>query len=294
MPEPSSIIAGLVFHENEGSRWISENFNVQLAGYVLGANIRLKLQPLLSKEGIDAYGICRAPRRLESDVSDFLIVTQIDSLPFTHNGHKANEEVDDEALKPIKGVKEDNVKAQLLAKFGITTCGFKCYYSDADRFRARVSIIAGLVIHKNEGRRWLSEKYTNVQLADYVLDANVKLRLETLLVLSEEGIDVYDICNAPRRLESNLYDILIVTQIERAPFNDGHEPYDEVDDEGLKPVEGVKEAKVKAQLLEKFGMYRNRVHKSLPIENFQESRHVDSNATTPIGSGDTSIVCSDA
>ncbi|KAG6820197.1 hypothetical protein H0H93_004047, partial [Arthromyces matolae] len=54
---------------------------------------------------------------LESDISDFLIITFVQRGPFTHDGPEAYEEVYDEDRKPIPGVKEEQIKAQLKEYF---------------------------------------------------------------------------------------------------------------------------------------------------------------------------------
>ncbi|KAG6825079.1 hypothetical protein H0H92_004760 [Tricholoma furcatifolium] len=125
----TSIIAGLVIRNDEARRWYYENYKVQLSNN-RDVNVIVKLRRLLSEKGIDAYDISFAPRRMDPYVSDFLIITQIDARLFTHDGPEGYEEVYDEDRKPIKGVRESNVEAQLLANFGITANEFKCYYSN--------------------------------------------------------------------------------------------------------------------------------------------------------------------
>ncbi|KAG6823346.1 hypothetical protein H0H92_010548 [Tricholoma furcatifolium] len=124
----TSIIAGLVIRNDEARRWYYENYKVQLSNN-RDVNVIVKLRRLLSEKGIDAYDISFAPRRMDPYVSDFLIITQIDTGLFTHDGPEAYEEVYDEGRKPIEGVTEETVKAQLLSKFG--TGDTSIVFSDA-------------------------------------------------------------------------------------------------------------------------------------------------------------------
>ena len=57
-----------------------------------------------------AFGCCFTPRRLEL-ASDVLIITQIERVPFTHDGPQAYDEVLQEDRWPIPGQKEEKVKA---------------------------------------------------------------------------------------------------------------------------------------------------------------------------------------
>ncbi|KAF5378109.1 hypothetical protein D9615_007563 [Tricholomella constricta] len=116
---------------DEGRRWFKDTYNIELADHHRqDGNVRLRLNPLLKEKNIDAYSCHTAPRRLEGVICDWLIVTQILLGPFVHNGPDYYEEVYDEKMKPVPGVKEEKVKAQLKKEFGIHPCGFKSYYSD--------------------------------------------------------------------------------------------------------------------------------------------------------------------
>jgi hypothetical protein len=113
----SSIIAGLLIANDEGRRWFKESYNYELPDHHRqDVNIPIRLRKLLEEKGI-ALGCCTAPRRLESAVSDCLVITQILQDPFVHDGPEAYEEVLQEDRKPIPGVKEE-VKGQLKKEFG--------------------------------------------------------------------------------------------------------------------------------------------------------------------------------
>jgi len=58
------------------------------------------------------------PRRLESGICDFIIITQIHYGPFTIDGPDRYEEVLQEDRKPIPGVKEEELTAWLKKELG--------------------------------------------------------------------------------------------------------------------------------------------------------------------------------
>ena len=58
------------------------------------------------------------PRRLESQLSDFLVITQVIRGPFVHDGPEMYEEVYDVEQQPIEGVKEMEVKEHLKKNLG--------------------------------------------------------------------------------------------------------------------------------------------------------------------------------
>ncbi|KAF5378132.1 hypothetical protein D9615_007570 [Tricholomella constricta] len=127
----SCIIGGLLIDNDEGRRWFKDTYNIELADHHReDMNVRLRLIPLLKEKNIDAYSCHTAPRRLEGVVCDWLIVTHIQLGPFVHSGPDYYEEVYDEDVKPVPGVKEEKVKAQLKKEIGIETCGYKSYYSN--------------------------------------------------------------------------------------------------------------------------------------------------------------------
>jgi hypothetical protein len=114
----ASIIAGVLIANDEGRRWFLERYNYELAkDHLEDINILIRLRKLLEEGGI-ALGCCTALRRLESDVSDFLVITQIQQGPFVHDGPQAYGEVLQEDRKPIPGVREEEVKARLKKEFG--------------------------------------------------------------------------------------------------------------------------------------------------------------------------------
>ncbi|KAG6843694.1 hypothetical protein H0H87_001558, partial [Tephrocybe sp. NHM501043] len=112
----TSIIGGLLIDNDEGRRWFNEKSNVELASnHSQDINVNLKLIDAMAQEGIPLNCVT-APRRLESAVSDFLIITHIQRGRFVHSGPEAYDEVYDEDKKPIPGVNEDEIKAALFDK----------------------------------------------------------------------------------------------------------------------------------------------------------------------------------
>ncbi|KAG6852898.1 hypothetical protein C0991_008295, partial [Blastosporella zonata] len=112
-----SIIAGLVISNDEGRRWFKDFYDYELPRHSLDGNIPIRLQPLLCEKILDVYDCCMAPRRLESEICDFLVITFIQRGPFVHNGPEAYEEVYDEDRKPIPGAKEEEIKERLKKHF---------------------------------------------------------------------------------------------------------------------------------------------------------------------------------
>ncbi|KAG6812467.1 hypothetical protein H0H92_002732 [Tricholoma furcatifolium] len=267
-----SIVSGPLIHNDEGRRWFKETYNIELAEHGgQDMNVNLRLDKLLREKGIDAYGVHSASRRLEL-IDDFLVVTHVKHGPFIHTGPENVEEVLEEDRKPIPGAKEEKVKADLLSKLGITKFDpnltihdrgapegqlpFPWYrpppeVTEGPR-RLRSSIVGGLLISNDEGRRWYKEM-SNIELADHHRqDRSVNLKLAKQLV--EKGIDAYDACTAPRRFDI-VHDFLVITHIVHGPFiHDGPEHYEEVLDEDRKPTPGAKEEKAKADLLSKLGI----------------------------------------
>jgi len=108
-----SIIAGPLFSNDEGRRWFKDTHNYELAkNHSQDLNICSRLEDLVVEKGI-AFGCAAAPRRFESGVCDFIIITQIHHGPFTNDGPECYEEVLQAEIKPVPGVKEETVKAWL-------------------------------------------------------------------------------------------------------------------------------------------------------------------------------------
>ena len=144
------IVAGLLITNDEGRRWFKQKYNYQLADHHgQDLNVLIRLEDLVKEKGI-AFGCFTAPRRLESDVTDTLVITQIIEGPFVHDGPQSYEEVYEEDRKPVPGVREEEIKVQLKNEFsergfptttsplpnslfflGIEKNGFKSYYSNA-------------------------------------------------------------------------------------------------------------------------------------------------------------------
>ena len=114
-----SIIAGPLFSNDEGRRWFKDTYNnYELAkNHSQDLNICTRLEDLVVEKGI-AFGCAAAPRRFESGICDFIIITQIHHGPFTNDGPECYEEVLQEEIKPIPGVKEEEVKAWLKKELG--------------------------------------------------------------------------------------------------------------------------------------------------------------------------------
>ena len=112
------IVAGLLITNDEGRRWFKEKYDYPLPDHHRqDMNITMRLKALLEEKGI-ALGCRTAPRRLESLVADFLVITQIIKGPFVHDGPQSYEEVYQEDRKPISGVTEENIRTRLKEEFG--------------------------------------------------------------------------------------------------------------------------------------------------------------------------------
>jgi hypothetical protein len=114
-----SIIFGLLITYEVARKWLEDRFELNLASdHSEDINIPYQLNKLVLDNGI-AFGCCTAPRRLDSLVSDILVITQIDPRgPFVHDGPDAYDEVLQEDRKPIPGVKEEEVKTWLMKETG--------------------------------------------------------------------------------------------------------------------------------------------------------------------------------
>jgi len=114
----ASIIAGVLIPNDEGRKWFLERYGYELAtDHLEDINIPIRLRKLLEEGGI-ALGCCTAPRRLDSAVDDFLVITHIQQGPFVHDGPQAYEEVLEEDRKPIPGVREEELMVRLKNEFG--------------------------------------------------------------------------------------------------------------------------------------------------------------------------------
>lgn len=107
------------------------------------SNIPLRLNTLVREAGI-AIGCCFAPRRHESSVSDFLVITQMQRGEWINDGPDNYEEVYQEDLKCHSSAIEDEAKQRLENEMGlwaplyglltplsvgIKTSGFKSYFT---------------------------------------------------------------------------------------------------------------------------------------------------------------------
>ena len=111
------IIFGILFNNEDGRTWFKEAYNFQLpSDHKRDLSVPIQLDGLLKKEGI-AFGCCTAPRRLEL-VSDFLVITQIECGSFIHDGPETYNEVVQEDLRPVPGVKDEEVKAWIEKEVG--------------------------------------------------------------------------------------------------------------------------------------------------------------------------------
>jgi len=112
------IISGPLIDNETGRRWFQQTYQYELSSdHCEDLNIPMRLKELVTDEGI-AFGCCAAPRRLDSSVCDFLVITEIQFGPFVNNGPDYYEEVLQEDLRPIPGVKEEKANAWLLKELG--------------------------------------------------------------------------------------------------------------------------------------------------------------------------------
>lgn len=112
-----SIVFGFLIDNEDGRAWFNKSFKLQLpSNHQLDLNIPFRLNELVIKKDM-AFGCCSASRRLEV-VSDCLIITQIIRGPFIHDGPETYDEVVQEDLRPIPGLKEEKVKAWLEEEVG--------------------------------------------------------------------------------------------------------------------------------------------------------------------------------
>ena len=80
-------------------------------------NVFIRLEDLVKEKGI-TFGCFTAPRRLESNVTDTLVIMQIIEGPFFHDGPRSYEEVYEEDRKPVPGVREEEISVQLKKELG--------------------------------------------------------------------------------------------------------------------------------------------------------------------------------
>ncbi len=112
------IISGLLIDNEKGRGWFRESYEYELSSdHLEDLNIPTRLKQLVTDKGI-AFGCCAAPRRLDSSVCDFLVITEIQFGPFVNDGPDAYEEVLQTDLWPIPGVKEEEAKARLEKELG--------------------------------------------------------------------------------------------------------------------------------------------------------------------------------
>jgi hypothetical protein len=129
--------------------------------------------------------------------------------------------------------------------------------------RYRSCIVGGLFIECEVGRRWFEEITGEKLAANHSEDFSVVMALWD--DLEKYGVDAHRVCLVDPCLNCHTdqptnhaaWDFLVVTYIERGPFyHDGVGECDFVVDEERKPNPGVKEAKVRDQLKELFGVFR--------------------------------------
>ncbi|KAG6815460.1 hypothetical protein H0H87_001609 [Tephrocybe sp. NHM501043] len=115
----SSIIGGLLIDNDEGRRWFKAHFDKELASdHCQDLSIAVALDRLIKELNINAFACSCAPRRLESAVFDFIIVTYIENGHFIHNGPETYDEVCDDR-KPIPGRAEEELKEELSVKLRV-------------------------------------------------------------------------------------------------------------------------------------------------------------------------------
>lgn len=115
----NTIIAGLIVSNEEGRRWFSEKFGIELADHGRqDANITLRLRPIFREKQIPYQ--CRwVPRRLDTR-DDIMIITQCLQGQWEHIGPINYSEVTEEDRKPIEGQAEQELRKRLLDEVG--TC----------------------------------------------------------------------------------------------------------------------------------------------------------------------------
>ncbi|KAF8815079.1 hypothetical protein BYT27DRAFT_7201182, partial [Phlegmacium glaucopus] len=125
-PRPrTGITAGLLVSNDERHRWFNEKFGIKLPDHHRqDVNVPLRLNRVVREAGI-ALGCSFASRRLDPNMNDLLVLTQILSGHWVNDGP---EEVLMEDVKPVPTANEEEVKKRLESELGIKTCGFKSYF----------------------------------------------------------------------------------------------------------------------------------------------------------------------
>jgi len=170
----ASIVFGPLISNDEGRKWFKDAYNYELASHHRqDYTVPYRLKQLVQEKGI-ALGCCMAPRRLESTVSDFLVITQILEGPFIHDGPYGYEEVFQEDRKLIPGVLEEEAKAQLKKEFGKVPSGIMphaYFFQGLKRLGSRATTLMhtrDYIFHTNfcttlllRGKRLISGSYND-------------------------------------------------------------------------------------------------------------------------------------
>jgi len=123
---PNCIKAGLIISNEEGRRWFEQQYGARLADHHRqDSNIPLRLNRILQEGGI-AVGCSFAPRRHESGVSDFVVITQTQYGRWMNDGPENYEEVFQEEMKPHPSALEDKAKYRLENELGVWALFLRC------------------------------------------------------------------------------------------------------------------------------------------------------------------------
>ena len=96
------IIGGLLVDHDDGHRWLKAFYNYDLPNHHRqDFNILIHLEKLFLEQGI-ALGCSFALRHLESQFSDFLVITQVIRWPFVQDGPEMHEEVYDVERRSLR------------------------------------------------------------------------------------------------------------------------------------------------------------------------------------------------
>jgi hypothetical protein len=102
---------GLLIDNEEGRAWFKKTYGCELSiDHNQDLNVPVQLDKLVKKKDM-AFGCTSA-------LSDFLVITQIEFGPFTHDDPQYCDEVPQEDRRPIPGQKEEKVKAWLENEVG--------------------------------------------------------------------------------------------------------------------------------------------------------------------------------
>jgi hypothetical protein len=113
------INAGLIISNEEGRCWFERKYEIKLAEHHRqDSNIPLCLNRIIQDAGI-TIGCCFAPRRNESAVSDFLVITQMQRGEWMNDGPENYEEVFNKEWQQHPSTCEEEAKQWLEKELGL-------------------------------------------------------------------------------------------------------------------------------------------------------------------------------